>query len=123
MAKVDPSDIQFAEVHDAFTPFEIIGTEDLGFFSPGEGWRAVEEGATQLRGRLPINPSGGLKARGHPAEPRALHNLLKLSGNSGATQDQKDRLKMRKSDLLKASVGWAVIILSRFSNAVIEKES
>ena len=60
MAQLNPSDIQFAEVHDAFTPFEIIGTEDLGFFSAGEGWKALEEGATLLRGRLPINPSGGL---------------------------------------------------------------
>ena len=78
MAKVDPSDIQFAEVHDAFTPFEIIGTEDLGFFSPGEGWRAVEEGSTQLRGRLPINPSGGLKARGHPVGASGLAQLVEI---------------------------------------------
>ena len=78
MAKVGPSDIQFAEVHDAFTPFEIIGTEDLGFFSPGEGWRAVEEGSTQLRGTLPINPSGGLKARGHPVGASGLAQLVEI---------------------------------------------
>jgi acetyl-CoA C-acetyltransferase len=78
MAKVGPSDIQFAEVHDAFTPFEIIGTEDLGFFPPGEGWRALEEGATQLRGRLPINPSGGLKARGHPVGASGLAQLVEI---------------------------------------------
>jgi len=87
MAKVSPSDIQFAEVHDAFTPFEIIGTEDLGFFSPGEGWRALEQGATQLRGRLPINPSGGLKARGHPVGASGLAQLVEvvwqLRGDAG----------------------------------------
>jgi len=53
-------------VHDAFTPFEIINTEDLGFFPPGKGGRAVEAGKTSLEGALPINPSGGLKSRGHP---------------------------------------------------------
>jgi len=78
MAQLDPSDIQFAEVHDAFTPFEIIGTEDLGFFSGGEGWKALEEGITQLRGRLPINPSGGLKARGHPVGASGLAQLVEI---------------------------------------------
>ncbi|MCJ7785050.1 MAG: hypothetical protein MUP41_14050 [Desulfobacterales bacterium] len=94
MAKADPSDIQFAEVHDAFTPFEIIGTEDLGFFSPGEGWRAVEEGSTQLRGRLPINPSGGLKARGHPVGASGLAQLVEivwqLRGEAGPERQLED---------------------------------
>jgi acetyl-CoA acetyltransferase len=66
MAGIAPRDIDFAEVHDAFTSFEIISTEDLGFFPPGKGGRAVEAGRTGLDGMLPINPSGGLKARGHP---------------------------------------------------------
>jgi acetyl-CoA C-acetyltransferase len=88
MARLNPSDIQFAEVHDAFTPFEVIGTEDLGFFSAGEGWKALEEGVTLLRGRLPINPSGGLKARGHPVGASGLAQLVEivyqLSGEAGA---------------------------------------
>ncbi|NWG01313.1 MAG: thiolase family protein [Syntrophaceae bacterium] len=78
MAQLNPSDIQFAEVHDAFTLFEIIGTEDLGFFKPGEGWRALEEGKTHLRGSLPINPSGGLKARGHPVGASGLAQLVEI---------------------------------------------
>jgi acetyl-CoA acetyltransferase len=78
MARMNPSDIQFAEVHDAFTPFEIIGTEDLGFFPPGEGWKALEAGITHLRGRLPINPSGGLKARGHPIGASGLAQLVEI---------------------------------------------
>ncbi len=78
MAQVNPSDIQFGEVHDAFTLFEIIGTEDLGFFPPGEGWKALEEGKTQLRGRLPINPSGGLKSRGHPVGASGLAQLVEI---------------------------------------------
>ncbi len=68
MAKLNPSDVQFAEVHDAFTLFEIIGTEDLGLFPAGEGWKAVEKGTTCLKGELPdqslrgievARPSGG----------------------------------------------------------------
>ena len=78
MAQLNPCDVQFAEVHDAFTLFEIIGTEDLGFFPPGEGWKALEEGITHLRGRLPINPSGGLKARGHPVGASGLAQLVEI---------------------------------------------
>jgi acetyl-CoA C-acetyltransferase len=78
MAKVNPRDISLAEVHDAFTPFEIIGTEDLGFFPPGQGWKAVEEGLTAIQGRLPINPSGGLKARGHPVGASGLAQIAEI---------------------------------------------
>jgi acetyl-CoA acetyltransferase len=97
MAQLNPSDIQFAEVHDAFTPFEIIGTEDLGFFSAGEGWKALQEGATLLRGRLPINPSGGLKARGHPVGASGLAQLVEivyqLRGEAG-TERQLERVEI-----------------------------
>lgn len=78
MAQVNPSDIQFAEVHDAFTIFEIIGTEDLGFFPPGKGGNALRDGVTALRGKLPINPSGGLKSRGHPVGASGLAQLVEI---------------------------------------------
>ncbi|HUL36500.1 MAG TPA: thiolase family protein [Thermodesulfobacteriota bacterium] len=78
MAQLNPSDVHFAEVHDAFTLFEIIGTEDLGLFPQGKGWKALEEGVTHLRGRLPINPSGGLKARGHPVGASGLAQLVEI---------------------------------------------
>lgn len=66
MANVKPDDIDVAEVHDCFTIAEIMAYEDLGFCSAGAGGRLVEEGATQLGGKIPINTSGGLKAKGHP---------------------------------------------------------
>jgi len=78
MAKLSPKEVSFAEVHDAFTTFEIIGTEDLGFFPHGEGWKAVEEGVTSIKGRLPINPSGGLKARGHPVGASGLAQIAEV---------------------------------------------
>ena len=78
MAGVKPQDIDFAEVHDAFTPFEIIGTEDLGFFEPGKGARAAEKGSTSLDGEFPVNPSGGLKARGHPVGASGLAQIVEI---------------------------------------------
>jgi len=62
MAGISPKDIDFAEVHDAFTPFEVISTEDLGFFPPGKGVQAVEEGRTLREGRLPVNLFLSLRA-------------------------------------------------------------
>jgi acetyl-CoA acetyltransferase len=78
MAKIGPSDVDVAEVHDAFTSFEIIDTEDLGFFKKGEGGNALKEGITGLEGDLPINPSGGLKARGHPVGASGLAQIVEI---------------------------------------------
>ncbi|MEJ2737278.1 MAG: hypothetical protein P8189_27595, partial [Anaerolineae bacterium] len=66
MAGLTPHDIKVAEVHDCFTIAEIIATEDLGFFAPGQGCRAAEERLTARTGPRPINTSGGLKSKGHP---------------------------------------------------------
>lgn len=66
MAGVKPSDIKVCEVHDCFTIAELVASEDLGFFAPGDGWKAVAEGRTRRDGPRPINSSGGLKSKGHP---------------------------------------------------------
>ena len=66
MAKMTPKDIDLAELHDAFTILEIAESEHAGFFEKGKGGAAVAKGETSLGGKLPINMSGGLKARGHP---------------------------------------------------------
>src|SRR5512137_89087 len=66
MAKLKPTDIDVAELHDAFTILEIAESEHVGFFKKGEGGKAALKGETKLGGRIPINLSGGLKARGHP---------------------------------------------------------
>lgn len=76
MAGIGPKDINFAEVHDAFTSFEIINSEDLGFFEEGMGWEAVEDGVTHIDGQFPINPSGGLKSRGHPVGATGLAQVV-----------------------------------------------
>ena len=72
MAGIKPSDVNVAELHDAFTILEIVESEEVGFFKKGEGHKALERGETQLTGRLPINPSGGLKAKGHPVGATGL---------------------------------------------------
>jgi len=66
MAEVTADDIRIAEVHDCFTIAEIVATEDLGFFAPGDGYKAAEDGMTARDGAKPVNTSGGLKAKGHP---------------------------------------------------------
>jgi hypothetical protein len=79
MANTGPKGIDFAEVHDAFTPFEIISTEDLGFFPPGKGGDAAVDGKTTIEGALPINLSGGLKARGHPVGASGLAQVVEVT--------------------------------------------
>ncbi len=77
-ARIFPVDIDFAEVHDCFTIAEIIATEDLGFFPAGEAAKGVEEGLTQIDGQIPINTSGGLKAKGHPVGATGVAQIIEL---------------------------------------------
>lgn len=85
-----PRNVDVAEVHDCFTIAEIIATEDLGFFKPGEGFEAAEEGVTQRHGPRPINTSGGLKSKGHPVGAsgagQAVEIWKQLRGEAGERQ-------------------------------------
>jgi acetyl-CoA C-acetyltransferase len=74
-----PEDIDVAEVHDCFTITEIVNIEDLGFFKKGRGGFAVEEGLTQVGGKIPINPSGGLLSKGHPVGATGLGQIFDIS--------------------------------------------
>lgn len=78
MASLTPADIHVAEVHDCFTIAEILATEDLGFFLPGEGWRAVEDCLTTRSGPRPINTSGGLKSKGHPVGASGVGQAIEI---------------------------------------------
>jgi acetyl-CoA C-acetyltransferase len=66
MAGIKPKDVDVAEVHDCFTIAEILAYEDLNFCEEGNGGKLVQEGVTEIGGKLPVNPSGGLKSKGHP---------------------------------------------------------
>ncbi len=85
-AGVAIGDLSFAETHDCFTIAELIEYEAMGLTKPGEGARAVKEGWTEKGGRLPVNPSGGLKAKGHPigATGVSMHVLtaMQLTGEA-----------------------------------------
>lgn len=90
MADISPKDIDVAEVHDCFTIAEICAIEDLGFVQKGDGGPATEEGMTALDGDIPINPSGGLKACGHPVGAtgikQAVEIVEQLRGAAGKRQ-------------------------------------
>jgi acetyl-CoA C-acetyltransferase len=78
MANITPKDIDFAEVHDCFTIAEIIDIEDLGFFPKGTAVHAIREGATRRSGEIPINPSGGLKSKGHPIGATGIGQVVEV---------------------------------------------
>ena len=78
MANKTPNDIDVCEAHDAFSILEAIQSEDLGFFRKGEGAKAAHEGLTQIGGKISINPSGGLKARGHPIGATGVAQVVEL---------------------------------------------
>ena len=95
-AGVALSDLSFAEVHDCFTIAELIEYEAMGLVPEGQGARAIAEGTVTRDGTLPINPSGGLKAKGHPigATGVSMHALaaMQLSGSAGDIQVKDAKL-------------------------------
>ena len=78
MANKTPEDMDVAELHDAFEILEAVQSEDIGFFKKGEGAKAAHEGLTEIGGKIPINPSGGLKARGHPLGATGVAQIVEL---------------------------------------------
>ncbi|MHA7883041.1 MULTISPECIES: acetyl-CoA acetyltransferase [Nitratireductor] len=89
-AGVTLDDLSFVETHDCFTIAELIEYEAMGLAKPGEGGKIALEGQTEKNGRLPVNPSGGLKAKGHPigATGVSMHALtaMQLTGEAGGIQ-------------------------------------
>ncbi|TRO52922.1 thiolase domain-containing protein [Candidatus Bathyarchaeota archaeon] len=96
MAQTRPEDIDLAEVHDCFTIAELIAYEDLGFCNAGESGKLVENGETRLSARLPVNTSGGLKAKGHPVgatgTAQAYEIYLQLTGQAEQRQVKNARI-------------------------------
>ena len=78
-AGIAPKDINVAEVHDCFTIAEIVATEDLGFFKPGEGGPAALAGKTRIDGEVAVNTSGGLKATGHPVGATGIKQACEVA--------------------------------------------
>ncbi|HXG02686.1 MAG TPA: thiolase domain-containing protein [Candidatus Binatia bacterium] len=95
-AGLGPEDVDVIELHDCFTIAEIVATEGLGFFEPGTGGVAAEKGWTALGGKKPVNPSGGLKAKGHPigatGAAQVAEIVTQLRGEAGARQVEGARV-------------------------------
>jgi acetyl-CoA acetyltransferase len=87
---VGPEDLDVIECHDASAPAEIAAYESLGLCPKGEGGKLIDEGATRLGGRLPVNTSGGLLRKGHPVGATGIAQIVELTeqiqGRSGQRQ-------------------------------------
>jgi acetyl-CoA C-acetyltransferase len=95
-AGVELYDLSFVETHDCFTIAELIEYEAMGLAKPGQGARVIDEGIVEKSGKLPVNPSGGLKAKGHPigATGVSMHAIsaMQLRGEAGDMQIADARL-------------------------------
>jgi acetyl-CoA C-acetyltransferase len=100
-AGLGPADIDVVEAHDAFSILELIDLEDLGFHPKGESRKALVKGETKLGGALPVNVSGGLKARGHPVGASGLAQISELfdqlTGNAGRRQVDRASVGLSQS--------------------------
>ena len=101
MASLGPDEIEFAELHDCFTIAEIVASEDLGFVPKGAGGPFAAAGCSSIGGRLPINTSGGLKAKGHPVGATGVGQIcdmvMQIRGEAGARQIEKNRIGLAQN--------------------------
>ena len=117
MAGITPEEIDVCELHDCFTIAELVTSECLGFFEFGKSGEAVMRGETRLNGRIPIGPSGGLKAKGHPVGATGtaqIYEIVKqMRGECGARQIEKD-IRYGITDTLGGDLGT-------ISNIILKK--
>jgi acetyl-CoA C-acetyltransferase len=115
MAGFGPARVDFAEIHDAFAPFELIALEDIGLVPSGKAGRATLDGETAIDGRLPVNPSGGLKARGHPLAATGLAQVVEcvwqLTGRAEGRQ-VTGRVALAHSIGGLATNNWVTLLTS-----------
>jgi acetyl-CoA C-acetyltransferase len=116
MAGFGAERVEVAEIHDAFTPFELISLEDTGLIPSGKAGRATLDGETSLGGRLPVNPSGGLKARGHPLAATGIAQLVELCWQLGGRADGRQvpaRVGLAQSIGGLATNNWVTLVEAR----------
>ena len=89
-AGINPLDVNVAELHDAFTIIELIAYEDLGWCKKGQSKKLIRDGFTNLDGNIPVNTSGGLKAKGHPISPTGMAQIVEIYDQlQGRCQDRQ----------------------------------
>src|SRR3990172_6879549 len=116
MAGFGPERVEVAEIHDAFSPFELISLEDTGLIPAGKAGRATLDGETALDGRLPVSPSGGLKARGHPLAATGIAQIVELTWQlSGRAEGRqvKARVGLAQSIGGIATNNWVALLEAR----------
>ena len=100
-AKINPQDLDFFELHDAFTIMSALSLEAAGFAQPGQGTRLAVNGDIALDGKIPVATMGGLKARGHPVGATGMYQIveaaLQLRGEAGKNQLSRARLGMTQN--------------------------
>jgi acetyl-CoA acyltransferase len=118
---IGPGDVNVAEVHDGMAPAELLLYEELGFCKPGGAGRMIDEGETALTGRIPVNPSGGLAAKGHPVAATGLAQIAEIVWQLREEAGKRQVSNMPKVGLTENAGGWtsndnaacAVTILKR----------
>jgi acetyl-CoA acyltransferase len=120
-AGIGPKDVNIAEVHDGMAPAELLLYEELGFCKPGEAGRMIDEGRTTLTGTIPVNPSGGLAAKGHPVGATGLAQIAEIVWQLRGEAGQRQVSNNPRIGLTENAGGWtsndnaacAVTILKR----------
>ena len=110
-AGIKLSDISFAELHDSFSIGEIISIEDLGFAKKGDGGKFIENGLGNIDGKIPINPSGGLKGCGHPLAATGIRQAIEAFHqlNNAAGKRQVKNAKYALTETLSGTAAAAVV--------------
>ncbi len=105
IAGVGPEDIDVAEVHDAMAPAELQLYEELELCGKGEGPRLIDEGLTAINGKIPVNPSGGLAAKGHPVGATGLAQIAEITWQLRG-EAEKRQVKDARIGLTQNAGGW-----------------
>jgi acetyl-CoA C-acetyltransferase len=106
MAGRRPHDVDVVEIHDAFAPFELMNLEAMGFFPYGAAWKALARGELGIGGRRAVNPSGGMKARGHPIGVCGLSSLAEVHAQLTASAGERQHANARVA-LIQSAGGVA----------------
>jgi acetyl-CoA C-acetyltransferase len=113
MAGKNIGDMQVIEVHDCFTIAELVVLESIGIFEPGQAGKATLDGATALDGKIPVNPSGGLKSKGHPVGAtgiaQAIEIYKQLTGQAEGDRQIKSGPKLGMAQNMGGSGGSSVV--------------
>ena len=100
-AGVGPKDLSVIELHDASAPAELVLYEELDLCGPGEGGKLIDEGVTEITGRIPVNPSGGLLSKGHPVGATGVAQICEifwqLRGEAGKRQVANPRIGLTEN--------------------------